>query len=150
MSKAAKKNPALVPLAILIGRWKTVGKHPLVPNVTLHGETSFEWLENGAFLIMRSHLDHPDFPDGIAIFGSDDSEAAYSMIYFDERGVSRKYMSTLRNNVRKWWRNDKEFSQRFTGEIKDNGNTIVSQGEMSKDGKSWEKDLGLIYTRISK
>jgi hypothetical protein len=150
MSKASKKNEALEPLHILTGEWKTVGKHPMFPDVSLNGKTSFEWIENGAFLMMKSHIDHEKFPDGIAVFGSDDSSKEYTMLYFDERGVSRQYTSTLKNNVWKWWRDNKEFSQRFTCEIKDNGNTIVSKGEMSRDGKSWEKDLELIYTRISK
>jgi hypothetical protein len=74
----------------------------------------------------------------------------YAMIYFDERDVSRKYISTLKNNVWKWWRNEKIFSQRFTCEIKDDGNTIVSKGEMSRNGKPWEKDIELVYTRILK
>ncbi|MEO8475318.1 MAG: hypothetical protein ABI477_24155 [Chryseolinea sp.] len=147
MSKASKKNKSLEPLNILIGEWKTVGNHPMVPNTTLNGKTSFEWLENGAFLIMLSHIDHKDFPDGIAIFGSDDSDEEYSMIYFDERNISRKYISSLKNNVWKWWRIDNEFSQRFTCEIKENGDTMVGHGEMSKDGKAWEKDLQLTYTR---
>jgi hypothetical protein len=95
-----------------------VGQHPFFPGVLLNGKTSFEWLENGAFLIMHSHIDHEQFPDGIAIFGSDGSEEEYDMIYFDERGVSRKYISTFKNNIWKWWRNDKDFSQRFTCEIK--------------------------------
>jgi len=148
MSKATKKNPLLEPLTVLIGEWKTTGHHPFFPGVTLHGTASFKWIENGAFLIMHTHIDHEKFPDGIAIFGSDSSEDEYSMIYFDERDISRKYISTCKNNVWKWWRNDPKFSQRFTGEIKDNGNTIVSTGEMSQDGKPWEKDLELIYTRV--
>ncbi|HMJ70437.1 MAG TPA: hypothetical protein VK508_16140 [Cyclobacteriaceae bacterium] len=148
MSKAAKRNPKLESHSILVGEWKTVGHHPFLPDVTLNGTASFEWLENGAFLIMRTHIDHKEFPDGIAVFGSDDSEEECDMIYFDERNVSRKYTSILKNNIWKWWRNDQKFSQRCTCEIKDDGNTIFSKGEMSKDGKSWEKDLELVYTKI--
>ncbi len=148
MSNAAKKNPKLEPLTVLIGEWKTTGSHPFFPGVVLTGKASFSWLENGAFMIMHTHINHEQFPDGIAIFGSDDSEEAYSMIYFDERTVSRKYISTVKNNVWTWWRNDKEFSQRYTCEIKDNGNTIVAKGEMCQTGKYWEKDLELTYTKI--
>jgi hypothetical protein len=147
MSKAAKQNPSLQSLSILIGEWKTIGHHPFFPGITLTGKTSFEWIENGAFIKMNSHIDHKDFPDGLAIFSSDDSTEEFTMLYFDERNVSRKYICTLKNNVWIWWRNDKEFSQRFTCEIKDDGNTIVSQGEMCRAGKQWEKDLELIYTR---
>ncbi len=147
MSKAAKQNPSLQSFDILIGKWKTIGHHPLVPGVTLHGETSFQWLEGGAFVIMRSHIDHKDFPDGIAIFGSDDGEDECTMNYFDERQVSRKYTTSIEHNIWKWWRDNSEFSQRVTCEIKDDGNTMIAKGEMSRDGKDWEEDLQLIYNR---
>ncbi len=147
-SKAAKPNPALEPLSILIGEWKTVGKHPFMPGVVLHGHASFKLLESGAFMIMHSSIEHEKFPDGIAIFGSDDSSEEYSMIYFDERQISRKYTTTLKDKVWKWWRNDPEFSQKFSGAISDDGNTIDLKGEMAKNGQPWEKDLELTYTRI--
>ena len=149
MSKAQIKNHCLQPFNVLIGEWKTVGHHPAMPGLEVHGTAVFEWLEGGAFVMMHSHVDHKDFPDGIAIFGSDDSEEEFTMNYFDERNVSRKYTSTIKNNVWKWWRNDKEFSQRFTFEVKDNGNKIVGKGEMSRNGQPWEGDLELTYTRVS-
>lgn len=146
--EASIPNPVLKPLSVLIGEWDTVGAHPLIPDTTLHGRTSFEWLEGGAFLIMHSEIDEPGIPTGIAIFGSDDASEAYFMLYFDERGVSRKYSATLDNNVFKWWRDAPGFSQRFTGTIVDGGNTMIGKGELSKDGSSWEKDLELTYTRV--
>jgi hypothetical protein len=141
-------NPALEPFRILIGNWNTTGTHALVPNTILHGRTSFEWLENGAFLMMRSEIDDSRFPGTIAIFGSDDSEEEYYMLTFDERGVSRKYEVSLRDNIWKWWRNAPGFFQRYKGTIVDDGNTIIGKGELSKDGLSWEKDLDLTYQRV--
>lgn len=146
--EASIPNPALKSLSVLIGEWDTVGAHPLIPDTTLHGRTSFEWLEGGAFLIMHSEIDEPGIPTGIAIFGSDDTSEEYFMLYFDERGVSRKCSATLNNNVFKWWRDAPGFSQRYTGTIVDGGNTMISKGELSKDGSSWEKDLELTYTRV--
>ena len=46
--------------------------------------------KEGAFLMMRSEIDEPGIPSGLAIIGNDDSRDEYSMHYFDERGVSRK------------------------------------------------------------
>jgi len=60
--KGSIPNPALEPFRVLIGNWHTTGKHGLVPDTILHGRTSFEWLEDGAFLIMRSEIDDPGFP----------------------------------------------------------------------------------------
>lgn len=148
MNEASKPNPALQPLAVLVGSWTTVGAHPMLPGVTLHGRTSFDWFEGGAFLVMHSEIDEPDIPSGIAIFGSDDATGECFMLYFDERGVSRKYDVTLRDNVLKWWRNAPGFFQRFTGTIGDEGRTIVGNGELCRDGVTWEGDLALTYTRI--
>lgn len=146
--KAAMPNPALQPFSVFVGDWKTTGKHPYLPDDTLLGRASFEWLEGGAFLMMHAEIDHPDVPDTVAIFGSDNKTGECFMLTFDERGVSRKYMTSLQDNVWKWWRNTPEFSQRFTATITDGGNTIIGTGEMSNNGAQWEKDLDLIYTRL--
>ncbi len=145
--EAAKPNPALQPLSALVGAWNTVGTHPLVPGTTFHGRTTFDWLEGGAFLIMHSEIDEPGIPSGIAIFGSDDATGECSMLYFDERGVSRRYEVRVRDGEVTWWRDDPTFSQRFTGTIAADGRTIVGRGEMARGGAGWEPDLQLTYTR---
>jgi hypothetical protein len=149
MREASIPNPALEPFGVLIGEWTTTGSHPGIPNVTLHGRTSFEWLEGGAFLIMRSEIDEPGIPSGIAIIGSDDAVGEHFMLYFDERGVSRKYAVSLHDGVVRWWRDAPGFSQRYTGTIVDDGRTIVGKGELCKDGSTWEKDLDLTYRRAT-
>jgi hypothetical protein len=146
-SEASIPNPALKPFSLLIGNWKTVGNHPGIPNTTLHGHTSFSWLEGGAFMIMHSDIDEGGIPSGIAILGSDDATGEYLMLYFDERGVSRKLEVSFQDNVWKWWRNAPGFSQRYTHTIAGDGQTMTGKGELSKDGKTWEKDLELTYTR---
>jgi hypothetical protein len=146
--EASRPNPALEPFSVLIGSWTTTGTHGLDPDTVLHGHTSFEWFENGAFLLIRSEIDDPRFPRTIAILGSDDAAAEYYMLTFDERGISRKYEVTLQNNIWKWWRNAPGFSQRYQAVIGDGGNTIVGKGELSKDGVSWEQDLDLTYKRV--
>jgi hypothetical protein len=147
-NEASKPNAKLSPLTVLVGTWNTTGTHPLVPGTTFHGRTSFSWIERGAFLMMHSQIDEPDIPSGIAIFGTDDTTGECSMLYFDERGVSRRYEVSVRDNVWKWWRNAPGFSQRFTGEIAADGRTIVSRGELSRDGETWEPDLALNYFRV--
>src|SRR6476620_11166891 len=103
-SKALKPNPALEPFEILIGEWNTIGSHPYMPDAQLHGRVVFEWIENGAFLMMHSEIDHPEFPDGVSIFGSDDEAGTFYQIYFDERGISRKYDVAVTEHQIKWWR----------------------------------------------
>jgi hypothetical protein len=146
--KAAISNPALDALKLLIGEWKTVGTHPLFPDTILLGRSSFDWIEGGAFLIWHSEIEKEGFPNGVAIVGSDDATGEYSMLYFDERKVSRKYDVSFQDNVIKWWRNAQGFSQRYSWIFADDGNSITGKGELCEDGKTWEKDLDLTYTRI--
>jgi hypothetical protein len=146
-TRARMPNPMLQPLADLVGSWQTEGSHGLLPDVTLHGHVSFEWIENGAFLLMRSELDHPSFPHGLAIFGSDDEQHKLCMLYFDERGVSRIQNVSMQDNVLTWWRDQPGFAQRYTYTIASDGQTMVSTGELSRDGATWDKDLELTYSR---
>ena len=146
-NEARKPNPALKELEPLIGVWNTVGTHPLVPGKTFHGKTSFEWIEGGAFLLIRSEIEEPEIPSGIAVFGSDNASGELFMSYFDERDVSRKYDVAIEGNVVRRWRDSPDLSQRMVLTISDDGTTMHSQGEMSRDGGSWELDLQLTYSR---
>ncbi len=148
LNEAAIPNPALAPLKVLVGSWKTVGTHPYFPTTTFHGRTTFEWMAGGAFLMMRSEIDEPGIPSGISIFGTDDVAGKGHMLYFDERGVSRLYQFSCADHEWRWWRDTPEFSQRMTGIISADGRTITTRGEMARDGGAWEPDLALTYTRI--
>ena len=144
--KAILPNPALKQFEVLIGEWQSLARHPMLPDAELPGRISFEWLEGGAFVLLHSEIDHPDFPDGVEIFASDDQAGTYYMLHFDERGVSRKYDVSITDTQLKWWRDDDEFSQRFTMDIQKN--KLVSYGEMSRNGGAWEKDLSLTCNRV--
>jgi hypothetical protein len=148
-NEAQIRNSALEPLSILVGEWSTVGTHPYVPGTTFHGRTTFEWIEGGAFLLMRSEIDEPEIPSGLAIFGSDNVIGGYFILYFDERGISRKYDVSFENRAISWQRISAEFSQRMALTVSDDGRTMASKGEMSKNDGAWEPDLELTYTRIN-
>jgi hypothetical protein len=147
-SEALMPNPALQPFDALVGEWQTTGTHPYMPDTIFHGRTSFAWHEGGAFLIMRSEIDEPEIPSGVAIFGSDDAAKTYFMLYFDERGVSRKYDVTMTKNALTWRRDEPSLSQRSTIVVEAGGNKMVGKGEMSRDGAAWEGDLSLTYVRV--
>ena len=69
------------------------------------------------------------------------------MHYFDSRGVSRVYGLGADQDVWRFWRDWPGFSQRYVGTISADGNTITSQGELSRDGSTWEPDLRITYRR---
>ena len=100
--EAQRPNPALEPLSRLVGVWRTTGTHPLVPGTTFHGRTSFEWHEDGAFMLMRSEIDEPEIPSAVAVIGSDDAAGTFTMIYFDERDISRRYTVEVADGEVRW------------------------------------------------
>lgn len=144
--KARKPNPALQVFDPLVGEWQTAGEHPYLPNDELRGSATIEWIEGGAFLLLRAEIDHTEFPDALQIIGSDDEAQSFYLLHFDERGVSRKYDLSIRGSQLTWWRENKHFSQRFTMDIEKD--KLVSYGEMSRDGGDWEKDLSLTYEKV--
>jgi hypothetical protein len=148
-AKALIANPALEPLEFLLGEWSTTGTHPAVPGETLRGRTSFSRHEGGAFLIMRSQVDHDLFPDGLAIIGSDDVAGRFAMTYFDERGISRLYDVTVGPRTATWRRDDSEFSQSVTVTADESGDRLTSKGRMSKQSGDWVDDLSQLFTRES-
>jgi hypothetical protein len=146
-AKALISNSALRPLGFLIGEWQTTGSHPEMPGKALYGRTSFAWHEGGAFLIMRAEIDEPQFPNGLAIVGSDDVAGKFAMIYFDERGISRISDVTIGDRTLTWRRDNPEFSQETTITADQDNDTLVSNGRMSKKRGAWVEDLSQVYKR---
>jgi len=131
---------------ILVGEWHTTGTHPAFPSA-VHGHSSFEWLAEGALLIWRFDWERSGPPCAVCVIGRDDAVEPCSMLYSDERGVARIYQMSLEGGVWKMWRESPGFSQRMTGTISNDGNTITSHGELSRDGSNWEQDLDVAYKR---
>jgi hypothetical protein len=130
-----------------MGEWQITGSHPYFPEVELYGRASFRWYEGGAFVILHYEIDNENFPDGVEIFGSDNVSKEYVMLHFDERCISRRYdVSTEKDGIT-WWRDDSDFSQRFSLVIHDDG-TMMSTGKMRRKGADWEDDLKLFYKRV--
>ena len=144
-AEAQKPNAALKPFEFLIGEWRTSGTHPMIPGKALLGRTSFAWHEGGAFLIMRNEVDEPSFPDGVAIIGSDNAAGRFSMIYFDERNVSRVMNVTVAENAVTWRHDNPDFAQCLT--ITKEGDRLISKGLMSEHGGSWKDDLSQVFER---
>jgi hypothetical protein len=140
---------AIKQFGILVGEWDTVGTHPGLPG-PVQGHSKFEWLvEEG---LLAWHFGWPGdsgLPTALSVIGRDDDDENCTMVYSDIRKISRVYHMTLEGKVWKMWRNAPEFSQRTTGTISEDGNTITCKGELSKDGTNWGADLDVTYTRVS-
>jgi len=140
------QNPELEALNALVGEWALEATHPAFPSTVVRGRANVEWLEGEQFLIHRSRTDHSEFPDSIVIIGAEGDRLA--MHYFDSRGVQRIYGASLSEGVWRMWRDEPGFSQRFTGELGDRGDTISGLWELSRDGSTWDDDLEITYRRL--
>jgi hypothetical protein len=129
----------------LVGTWATEATHPGLPGTVLSGHTTVEWLEDQGFLLQRSHVDHPQIPDALAVIGLLDGQP--TMHYFDPRGVHRVFAVEFTADTWRYWNDTPGFAQRFTGTFADDGSAIHGAGELSRDGTTWEPDLAITYRR---
>ena len=134
-------------LAPLLGEWDVEGALPTEPPMTVRGRTSFEWLEGGRFVVQRWTVEHPEFPDGIAILG--EGEAGFAQHYFDSRGVARVYAMTITDEAWTLAREHPGFSQRFVGAFSGDRRVIDGRWEICRDGSNWELDFHLKYAKSS-
>jgi hypothetical protein len=144
-------NPALDQLAPLIGQWNieiTSLSFQEDPSAVVRGQSSFAWLEGGAFLLQHSEISASEFPRSTAVIGADDEAGIYRMLYYDSRGVSRIYRMTFSGGIWTLWRDSPGFHQRFHGTLGEDGQVISAYWEKSGDGSNWEKDFDLTYTKV--
>jgi len=95
------------------------------------------------------HQGGPEPPIATWIIGRDEASVDYSVLYSDDRGVSRIYAMSLRDNRWRLWRDSAQFAQRFEATLSDDRNSIAGQWEKSSDGREWEHDFNVTYTRLS-
>lgn len=145
MNATNARDRALERLTMLAGTWSEQVDLPGIPV----GRMSFEWVLDGQFLLQRSDIPDPVFPDSLGVIAPAEDGTSYLQHYFDSRGVVRRYAMTLDEHRWTLLRNPPDamplhFSQRFTGTDAD---TITATWERSDNGQDWHTDFDLTYTR---
>ena len=141
------------PLGRLIGTWEF---EPFVDGRSAgRGRATFEWIEDGAFVVERSDAEWTDSgwienapKSSQSVIGLDDTTGEISMLYADSRGVLRIYRGTLTDDAWRLERAAPDFHQRFVGEFRDEGRTIDGRWESSPDGTTWEFDFPITYRKV--
>lgn len=121
-------------------RWSP-GTHRLVGGpieVDAHAEIRF--LEGGAALHYRMGPSH-------WLIGGDEQSREYTVLYADDRPVSRVYRMTFRAGVWRIWRNAPGFSQRFEARVQRGGRRIVGHWDRSEGNRKWVRDFDLRFVR---
>jgi hypothetical protein len=136
----------------LVGEWRVEGRHVALPNTVIHGRSVFEWWGDRTFLVHRSTLEHPDFPDSIAVIGATRPDGGLAQHYFDSRGVHRLFDMTFAGGVWTLTRSatgPDDFDQRMHATFSVDGNTIISESDRAEPGAHELKhDFSVTYTRL--
>lgn len=138
------------PLGRLVGTWEF---EPSIEGRSAgRGRATFEWIEDGAFVLERSDAEwsHPGWVDNApkstqSVIGFDDTTGEIVQLYADSRGVFRIYRGTLTDDEWRLERAAPDFHQRFVGVFRDDGRTIDGRWESSPDGTTWELDFPITY-----
>jgi hypothetical protein len=144
-------NPSLKQLDVLVGDWEMELSNAAFhkgPADTAKGRVSFEWLEDGAFLVERMGEKLSSAPQATWLIGRDESTPNYTALYYDSRSVSRVYQLSFSDGIWKLWREAPNFWQRFEGKLSKDGKIIKAHWEKSEDGTTWEHDFDLTYTKL--
>jgi hypothetical protein len=139
-----ERDPALDPFDALAGTWATEATHPAFERI-VPGSITFEWLEGGHFMVMRSRAEHEQFPDGISVIGAPEAGDGLVMEYFDSRGVRRTYGISLQDGVLRIWRDHPGFEQRFSAAI--GHDSFEGQWQLAESPGEWKDDLRMTYRR---
>lgn len=137
-----------------VGTWDLEAVFPQGRPISgdVKARAEFEWTLDGAFLVHRSEVDHPDAPNGLALIAANAEGDGYTQHYFDSRGVVRTYEMTFDGRLWTLTRDKPDFSpldflQRYTGTFDEDGRTIRGTWEICFDGTTWQKDFELNYVR---
>jgi hypothetical protein len=138
--------------AALIGTWHGDGELA-DPPMKMSVEATIERF--GEFIVFRSAGEPAEMPDTLSIIGGAKPGEPQPMHYFDDRGVKRRYLTTIEGSTWKIWRAPGEdpngpdgpgFEQRFVGEISRDRSTIAGRWER-RSGDTWEIDFPMTYKR---
>jgi hypothetical protein len=136
----------------LVGEWKLEADIPGAEDV--RATAVFEWILGGTFLQERSEVDHPAAPNGVCIISANADGGGFTQHYFDDRGVVRVYEMKFGDGHWELLRvkpdfTPLDFSQRYVGQLSDDGRRIEGRWETSNDGQSWELDFHLNYLKLA-
>jgi hypothetical protein len=143
-------NPMLTDLEFLVGDWDmTLSNASFLgdPERTVSGRAEIRTLESGMLLAMRQVSEAGGAPLASWVIGRDLSRSGYTVLYTDERMVSRVYAMSFAGSQLRIWRDDPEFSQRFSASLSDDRRTLAGRWEKRTSGGSWEHDFDLVYSR---
>jgi hypothetical protein len=140
---------ALEHLRPFVGEWREEVDLPGVPV----GRMTFAWELERRFLLQRSQIDDPAFPDSFCVIAPNADDGGVTQHYFDARGVVRVYAMSIVDGVWTLLRDRPDFTplafaQRFVGTFAEDGRAIRGRWERSTEGGAFEPDFSVTYIKV--
>lgn len=135
-------------LAVFVGTWQVRGHNaPAVPGCTstrVTGHVTYAWMPGGFFLTCYwARLSDDAEHTGLAVFGWDPAEHAFTARYFDNLGNARIYRGSIDGGV---WTFDGTF-ERARIVFAPDERSFTESWETTRDGVHWAPRCELIATR---
>jgi hypothetical protein len=143
-------NPMLADLEFLVGDWDmTLSNTSFLddPNQVLSGRTEIRPIESGMLLAMRQVGEAGGPSLASWLIGRDVSGDEYTVLYTDDRPASRVYAMTFDDSELRIWRDDPDFSQRFSARASIDRRLLEGRWEKRTSAGPWEHDFDVAYSR---
>jgi hypothetical protein len=128
-------NPALKALEVMVGRWGLKGRD-FTTNEEISGQSTFEWMEGGFFLVHRFNLRYAGrrFTGIEYIWYDEESGHLKTHVFSTQDPVPLEYTWEVDENTFTNWFGDVGSENHYKGKFSTDKNTLIGQWEWPGGG----------------
>lgn len=133
--QVTKPNPALKALDVMVGTWDLSGRD-FTTNEEIRGQSTFEWLEGGFFLVHRFSINYAERTfTGVEYIGYDEkSRHLKTHVFANQSPEPFEYTWEVDKNSFTNWFGDVGSENRYQGTFGEDHNTLIGQWEWPGGG----------------
>ncbi len=136
-------------LAVLVGRWRTVGRTIGAPGVLIDAVDTYKWLAGGFALLHTVDAQvGEEHVEGAEIIGWDSASRSYITLYCGSDGPNRYEASLTEEDGGLVWRMSSA-TDRFMGRFSGDGNVIAGRWEQLDEDRSWLPWMEVTLTKAA-
>lgn len=132
---SSRPNPALRALDVMVGIWD-LKRRDFTTNAEIRGQSTFEWLEGGSFLVHRFHFDYSGRKfTGVEYIGYDEkSEHLKTHVFSNQNSDPLEYTWEVGEATFTNWFGDVDSTTHYKGKFSEDRNTLIGQWEWPAGG----------------
>ena len=135
MAEDIKPHPALKALEIMAGTWELQGRD-YTTNEEIHGQSTYEWLEGGFFLVHRFRFDYTGrLFTGVEYIGYDEkSRHLKTHVFSNQNPGPLEYTWEVNEDTFVNWFGEVGADNHYQGKFSEDGKTLIGQWEWPGGG----------------